>query len=743
VIGEPARDVPLRSNPGSETLNGLHPVAALFGLMDATATVTAAGAVDLEGAFDPMRQGQIAENRAGGVTGSGFWGYTERVALEATSLSGPVRYLNDPWASVDLTGPVNQGNSAWVVTMRGTGETSLEGMFSRAPGTLRLTSLGSDVLLRDRFGGTSTLILAPAASGTLDVVASGDVIIPLTGLRLDDVAPVYRRGPLAPFATQAPGTAALVGNWVPGQDPATNGLRDFDPIHAGDPEPLRIVAGAGSVCATRSGSCQPVAPGPQTAFFIPKPVEIVAGRDVVAGNYQAQNNAPGDLSSISADRDVRDVAFQVSGPGASLVQAGRDVVLRLPGKPDPTAALGGLAVSSGDIRGRNPALPSGTAADLQIMAGTAGGVDLDGFGAIYLDPANAAKLARTYLRPRDGDPASVPSLSGYMKDLGYGPLGDAELLAAFHALPRAHQETFLLRVYFNELKETGIGYNDPASPGFHRYARGYEAVDRLFPAGSGGRGDVILDGKQVETWAQGSVTVVAPHGRIAVGSELVDTSGGGGVVTRRGGDIRMMADGNIDLYTSRVFTLQGGDVTMWTSNGSITAGTGAKTTVVDVPLGYTMSNDAVVAVNVFGLQTGAGIGVLDALQGEGAEARRSRLDLMAPRGEIDAGDAGIRSVGDLNIIAPVVRGAENIQVGGKASGVPTVEVPNFASLTTASQLSQSAVREGVGPSPQAAQQSLAQLPSIITVEVIGYETTEPQPPSKEKEDEERRRVKER
>jgi len=88
---------------------------------------------------------------------------------------------------------------------------------------------------------------------------------------------------------------------------------------------------------------------------------------------------------------------------------------------------------------------------------------------------------------------------------------------------------------------------------------------------------------------------------------------------------------------------------------------------------------------------------------------------------VNAGDAGIRVVGDINIAAAVVVGVENIQFSGKAAGIPKVEVPNVAALTSASQLTQAAAQQGVGPEARP-RPAVSELPSIITVEVVGYET---------------------
>jgi hypothetical protein len=61
--------------------------------------------------------------------------------------------------------------------------------------------------------------------------------------------------------------------------------------------------------------------------------------------------------------------------------------------------------------------------------------------------------------------------------------------------------------------------------------------------------------------------------------------------------------------------------------------------------------------------------------------------------------------------------------------VPRIAAPDVGGLTTASQVATGAANEGVGPNSAAAaaeaRKTLSELPSIITVEVVGYETDEP------------------
>jgi hypothetical protein len=57
------------------------------------------------------------------------------------------------------------------------------------------------------------------------------------------------------------------------------------------------------------------------------------------------------------------------------------------------------------------------------------------------------------------------------------------------------------------------------------------------------------------------------------------------------------------------------------------------------------------------------------------------VDLIAPVGTVNAGDAGIGSSGNLTIAANKVLGTDNIQIGGSASGVPAATSGLAASLS--------------------------------------------------------------
>jgi hypothetical protein len=70
--------------------------------------------------------------------------------------------------------------------------------------------------------------------------------------------------------------------------------------------------------------------------------------------------------------------------------------------------------------------------------------------------------------------------------------------------------------------------------------------------------------------------------------------------------------------------------------------------------------------------------------------------LFAPAGVVDAGDAGIASAGNVTINATQVLGADNIQVGGVAVGVPVEGGGLGVGLSAASASSSAAASEASG-----------------------------------------------
>jgi filamentous hemagglutinin len=89
-------------------------------------------------------------------------------------------------------------------------------------------------------------------------------------------------------------------------------------------------------------------------------------------------------------------------------------------------------------------------------------------------------------------------------------------------------------------------------------------------------------------------------------------------------------------------------------------------------------------------------------------------NLIAPRGTVNAGAAGIRVSGDLNIAALFVLNSYNIQVQGVTTGLPVVQGPPVTALTEGNNQS-----AAVKPTAPVAQDN-GDRPSIIIVEFLGF-----------------------
>jgi len=180
--------------------------------------------------------------------------------------------------------------------------------------------------------------------------------------------------------------------------------------------------------------------------------------------------------------------------------------------------------------------------------------------------------------------------------------------------------------------------------------------------------------------------------------------------------IKVEAFGSILLGLSRIMTTFGGDILAWSAQGDINAGRGSKTTLVYTPpkREYDLLGNVKLSPNV--PSTGAGIATLAPI----AQVPPGDVDLIAPLGTIDAGEAGIRVSGNVNIAALQVVNAANIQVKGQSTGLPVVAAVNVGALTNASAAaSQAAIaaQDTVQRERTAQRQAL---PSVFTVRVLGF-----------------------
>ena len=302
--------------------------------------------------------------------------------------------------------------------------------------------------------------------------------------------------------------------------------------------------------------------------------------------------------------------------------------------------------------------------------------------------------------------------------------GSNRLNPADPALTPEQQRRMALSVFQLVLRDTGRDFNDPDSAGFRNYDTGFAAIKALFPESVAWDGDILSQGRDIRTRSGGDVTIIAPGGGLtmsdtALGNSLTPP----GIVTESGGSITVFTDQSVGIGIGRIFTLKGGDVAIWSSAGDIAAGSSSRTIAAAPPTRVVIDpQSASVATDLAGLATGGGIGVLATVEG----VEPGDVDLIAPAGVIDAGDAGIRVSGNVNLAAVTVVNASNISAGGSSTGAPaaSVSAPSVSSVTSASNATAAATSTAVKPGSETQQEAAARneddTPSLITVEVIGY-----------------------
>ncbi|MGB8353940.1 MAG: filamentous hemagglutinin family protein [Chthoniobacteraceae bacterium] len=630
------------------------------------------------------------------------------------------------------------------------------------PGSLLATAFSGDINIS---GG---ITLSPSPTGTVDLAAAGsingmqingfdtatnDLVWGLSTINLSDANPANIPGIASPLSFPTAATGINGGSYtftfetllsnlnsMFSESGATQGastvLQTEEALHApgllhlNDPNPVHLYAQDGDISGI--------------TLFSPKDARIIAGEDITDVALYIQNNNATDISLVSAGRDIiaydplsalrqlgsdnssgneligQTTSFpegqglgapdagdiQISGPGSLEVLAGRNLNTGVgPTNDDGTGA--GI-VSIGNAR--NPSLPFG-GADIIAAAGLGSSFGLDNsqldftaFTAQFIDnPVNGAH---------------------YLSELGATVAGVTLPLTpqTFDLLPAEEQDIVALQVFYLVLRDAGRDHNDSSSPGFGNYDAGFAAIAALFPNASAGQGDITLTSREIKTTSGGNISLLAPGGQVTVGLQVAGTQAvDQGILTEDGGNISIYTEGNVNVGTSRIFTLRGGNEIIWSTGGNIAAGASSKTVQSAPPTRVLIDpQSADVKTDLAGLATGGGIGVLESVSG----VAPGDVDLIAPAGTVDAGDAGIRVSGNLNISAAVVLNASNISVGGASTGTPPPPAaPNIGGLTAGANTAGAATSSANDiAKQQAGNQTNAQqdVPSIITVEVLGY-----------------------
>jgi hypothetical protein len=254
------------------------------------------------------------------------------------------------------------------------------------------------------------------------------------------------------------------------------------------------------------------------------------------------------------------------------------------------------------------------------------------------------------------------------------------------------------------------------------------AVAEFFSGSAVGTGDINTFFSAVRTAGGSGIDLLVPNGDVNAGL-TVPTGGTTGIITLRGGAVRSYLSGDFNVNVSRVLTALGGDILIYTGDGSIDAGRGALTSRTTTPPRLIRRDDGSVTFELGIDVAGSGIRTVTAdPDGAGPQPapRAGDVFLFAPRGIIDAGEAGIASGGNLVLAALQVVNASNISAAGSSVGVPQAPVSVAAGFAGASNVGTGAAKAAEDATRAATQQAQAAnigdtfRPSFITVEVLGF-----------------------
>ncbi len=663
---------------------------------DSNLALSANKGIALSAVSDAMMLHSGKKSVAGGAD-TNFFSYTDKSGLALQSLAGDVHLGADTSVIGDVELLSLEGN-----------QLRLSEIY---PASLQAAAFGGSVLVDNE------ITLFPSASSTLSLLANQNISSNVESLRVSMSDADRALLPSAVFPLAKNNLSDTEARLNPFGIPAL--IHAAVPVHNDDQEPARVVTQAGDINNIQ--------------FNLPKKAIVQAGRDLSNALIAIQHVNKNDASILSADRDIQYTSerspdgglagnvnkIEIAGPGDVLVKAGRNI--------DLGASVGLSTV--GNVFNQN--LASG-GANLSVLAGlNTRNPDYAAFFDVAKYADNYVKfktLVTGFMRERSSDKkltetaalakfrqlnasdyASIqPKLDSltskkytgqltniktlvtrFMQQHQDDPsLAEGTALKAFSKLkaneylPVQPQLNALVnQVFFNELKESGSASAKSSALG---NARGFAAIDTLFP-GNQWKGDLNLFFSKLQTIQGGNIDLLVPGGQINAGLAVSfngsKPSSELGIVAQGQGNINAFVHDDFIVNQSRVFALSSGDILVWSSEGDIDAGRGAKSAIAAPPPIISFDKNGNMAIEFPPIVSGSGIRTAATFGDTPGD-----VFLFAPKGVVNAGEAGIGGT-NVTISATAVLGANNIQVGGIGTGVPVASTGSLAAgLTGVSNL---------------------------------------------------------
>jgi len=604
----------------------------IFAMGDAQFNIKAGSGIEVGSVLNPF---VLTEPKFLDKT-SYFTTYSQNSGINLQSLAGDIR-LNNDTALIQQQYKIFDQASPKGRTILTSASFPLLSLY---PGNLTAYALTGGLQIAD------SMALYPAAGSSLDLKAAGDISIgnASNGVTVNqlDVDPKQLLSLVQPAATISDATKYFYTTPYGGDSATVHGAQ---PVHQTDTSRNQIISGHGSIIGIGDA-----------LIATAKATEISAGLDLVNLGLKIQNIHTEDVTNVSVGRDIiyplqRDATtgavqgsaggVQLAGPGLLNVWAGRNIDL---GSSEGITTVGPLL---------NSALAK-DGADIVVLAGN--------------------RLSQD-VRPLND------FLQYYVADGAY----KNKQVALYQQSTITGRLQIALEILFEEIRSAAkAAATSKGAAQQLAYQRGYDAIARLFP--NSPSGDIKLFFSRIQTLEGGNINLLAPGGMINAGLASAFTGQKSqaelGIVAQRQGDINILVKGDLQVNQSRVFTLDSGDITIWSSEGNIDAGRGAKSAIATPRPKVSIDANGNLTVEFPATVSGSGIRAQSGFNND----HIGNVTLAAPRGVVDAGEAGIGGH-DITIAAAAVIGASNIQAVGNTFGVPqtasTIAIPTGVSNAAA------------------------------------------------------------